>query len=94
MSTLQYEKEHHRLRVAGVCGDDDASAVCAAVHRLANAGVTLIVDLTAVTAMTDEVARLLVTAQATADGCRVNLLRKSGGPVDRRLRAALLGSRT
>jgi len=89
MTTLDYEAEHHRLRITGVCRDDDAPALADVVSRLSRASVTLIVDLTAVSAMTPEVARSLVTSQTAAERCRVTLLRKSGSMVDRRLQAAL-----
>ena len=90
---MYYEAQHRRLRVAGVCGDDDVPTLCEAVRTLTRTGDSLIVDLTAVTAMTAEVADALLAAQALAQAmartCRVTLLRKSRGPVDRCLRAAL-----
>jgi hypothetical protein len=86
MSTLSYEAEHRRLRVAGSCGDEDAPRIHEAVLAFAREGRTLIVDLTAVTEMTREVGYALQAAQEAAGRCRVTLIRKSGSPVDACLR--------
>ncbi len=85
MSTLCYEAQHHRLRVAGTCGDDDAPRIREAVLSRARSGEALIVDLTAVTALTPNAARALLDAQKAAEPCRVSMLRKRGSVVDRRL---------
>lgn len=86
MSTLSYEAEHRRLRVAGSCGNEDASQIHEAVLTFARQGRTLIVDLTAVTEMSREVGHALLAAQDAAGRCRVTLIRKSGSPVDSCLR--------
>lgn len=88
MRTLSYEPQHPRLRVAGVCRDDDATHLHEAVLAFASHGTSLIVDLTAVTEATDDVARALLAAQVASGTCRVTLVRKSDSSVDRRLRAA------
>ncbi|GAA4753610.1 hypothetical protein GCM10023350_43610 [Nocardioides endophyticus] len=86
MSTLSYEAQHRRLRVTGSCGDDDATRLRDAVLTYARKGDILIVDLTAVTDVTSEVGRALLSAQEAADRCRVTLVRKSGSAVDTCLR--------
>ncbi len=86
MSTLSYETQHRRLRVAGACGNDDAPRIHEAVLTFARQGDILIVDLTAVTEATSEVGRALLAAQEAADRCRVTLIRKSDSPVDSCLR--------
>jgi hypothetical protein len=94
MDTLSYEAQQRRLRVVGSCGNDDAPRIHDAVLSLARRGGTLIVDLTAVTEVTSEVGRALLTAQEAADRCRVTLIRKSGSPVDTCLRAAQPAARS
>jgi hypothetical protein len=91
MSTLSYEAQHRRLRVAGSWGNDDAPRIREAVLTLARQGDTLIVDLTAVTEVTTEVGRALLSAQEAAETCRVTLVRKCDSPVDSCLRATQPG---
>ena len=86
MRALSFEPEHHRLRVAGRCGDDDVRQIQEAVGSHARSASALIVDLTAVTEVSAGVARALVAARSAADGCRVTLVRKSDSAVDRSLR--------
>lgn len=86
MSTLSYETQHRRLRVAGACGNEDAPRIREAVLSLTRQSDILIVDLTAVTEMTSEVGRALLAAQDTSDRCRITMVRKSGSPVDSCLR--------
>jgi hypothetical protein len=88
MAALSYDEQQRRLRVSGECDDGDAPRISEAVLTLARPGETLIIDLTAVTGMTNKVARALLRAQGAAEGCRITLLRKSDGPVDRRLHDA------
>jgi len=90
MSTLSYEAEHRRLRVAGACGNEDAPRIHEAVLTFARQGRTLIVDLTAVTEVTREVGHALLAAQEDAGRCQVTLVRKSGSPVDSCLRTSQL----
>jgi hypothetical protein len=88
MAALTYDAQQRRLRVSGVCSDDDAPRITEAVLTLARPDETLIVDLTAVTGMTVAVARALLGAQGAIERCRVTLLRKCDGPVDRCLQDA------
>jgi anti-anti-sigma regulatory factor len=91
MSTLSYEAQHRRLRVAGACRSADAPRIREAVLTFASPGGTLIVDLTAVTEVTSEVGDALLAAQEAAGRCRVTLVRKSGSAVDSCLREAQPG---
>jgi hypothetical protein len=92
MSTMTYEAEQRRLRVVGACGSDDVSRIREAVLTHAREGENLIVDLTAVTEVTNEVGRALLAAQHAADRCRVTLVRKCDSPVDSCLRETQRGS--
>jgi len=86
MSTLSYEAQQRRLRVAGPCGNEDAPRLREAVLSLARQSDLLIVDLTAVTEASSEVGRALLSAQDAAGRCRITLVRKSGSRVDACLR--------
>ena len=94
MSTLSYEPDQRRLRVSGACDREDAVRLREAVSAYAREGGTLIVDLTAVTDVTNDVGRALVAAQQSANACRVTLVRKSGSPVDSCLRQSRISSET
>lgn len=91
MCTIDYEASHHRLRVSGRCGDDAATAIRDAIGAFGRGSDRLIVDLTALTDVTDEVAAAVVTAGDQLAPCRVTVVRKHGTDVDRLLSEAQSG---
>lgn len=88
MCTIDYEASHHRLRVSGRCGDDAATAIRDAIDAFGRGSDRLIVDLTAITEVTDEVASAIVTAGEEVAPCQVTVMRKHGTDVDRLLSEA------
>ena len=85
MCTIDYEARHHRLRVSGRCGDDAATAIREAISTFGRDSERLIVDLTALTSLSDEVAAAIVAAGEEVSPCRVTVVRKHGSDVDRLL---------
>jgi hypothetical protein len=85
MCTIEYEANHHRLRVSGRCGDDAASAIRDAIDAFGRGHERLIVDLTALTGITDDVAAAIVAAGEAIAPCRVTVTRKHGSEIDRLL---------
>jgi|tagenome__1003787_1003787.scaffolds.fasta_scaffold17268161_1 hypothetical protein len=89
MCTIDYEAARRRLRVSGHCGDDAAAAITEAIGAFGRGSPALIVDLTALSGLTDEVANAIVTAGEQVAPCQLTVLRKHGTEVDRRLSEAL-----
>jgi len=88
MCTIDYESSHHRLRVSGRCGDGAAEAIRDAIGAFGRGTDRLIVDLTALTELSDEVAAAIVAAGDDVAPCRVTVTRKHGTDVDRMLSEA------
>ncbi|WP_028644058.1 STAS domain-containing protein [Nocardioides sp. URHA0020] len=91
MTTVTYEAAGHRLRIAGGCHRGDNPTLQEALGTCAElAGSHLIVDLTAVTEIDQQVANDLVAAarRSRASGGTIALVRKHGTPVDDALAAA------
>ena len=91
MTTLTYEASARRLRIAGGCRSDDSSTIQEAFGAFASlAGGHLIVDLTAVTEIEQEVANDLLAAARrwSREGGTFALVRKGGTVVDDALLAA------
>ena len=89
MCRVSFEKRHPRLRISGACGASDEVSILRAVQQAVREGSTLVVDLTAATDLTPELAAALLDAQDTAPQCRVALVRKRGTVVDRRFQDAM-----
>ena len=86
MCTIDYEARQHRLRVAGRCGGGEAAvAIREAIGTFGRGLPRLIIDLTAVTELPEEVAAAIVAAGAEIEPCEVTVVRKHGSDVDRRL---------
>lgn len=88
MCTIDYEASHHRLRVSGRCDDDSVTAIRDAIRAFGSENDRLIIDLTALTGCTEEVAAAIVTAREDVAPCQVTVVRKHGTDVDRRLSEA------
>lgn len=89
MTTVRYEAGVRRLRIEGECRDDDRSTIREALDTFARLSGHLIVDLTAVTFIDQEVAdELVAVARTRTDGATFAFLRKHGTPVDAALNAA------
>lgn len=91
MPHVHYETESRRLRLAGDVLDDDLADLREAVARFVERSEGhLMVDLTAVTDLSESAARHLVEVRtaAGARGRRITLLRRHGTPVDEALRSA------
>ncbi len=91
MTTLNYEANARRLRIAGGCRSDDSSTIQEAFAAFANlADGHLIVDLTAVTEIDQAVADDLLAAARrwSRDGGTFSFVRKGGTVVDDALVAA------
>ncbi|MDF1606247.1 hypothetical protein [Nocardioides sp. YIM 152315] len=86
MRAITWEPSQHRLRLAGRCGGDDLATVEEALAAVAGRRPVLILDLTAVVSLAPSVAEAIVAACDRSDGCRVSVLRRHGGDVDRVLR--------
>lgn len=88
MCTIDYEARRRRLRISGRCGsDDDAAAIRDAIDTFSRKGDTLILDLTALTDLSGDVAAVIVEA-GNEVACDVTVLRKHGTEVDRVLTEA------
>ena len=86
MCTIDYEARQHRLRVSGRCeGPEAATVITDAIGTFGRGARRLIVDLTALTHLTEEVAAAIVAAGAEVSPCEVTFVRKHGTDVDRRL---------
>ena len=91
MTTVRYEASTHRLRLEGVCRDDDTSTIQDAIDTFVSmSGGHLVIDLTAVTAIHPTIAADLVAAvhAARSQGNVVTLIRKHRTPVDDAIIAA------
>lgn len=88
MCTIDYEARHHRLRVSGRCGDDAARAIREAIGRFGRGRERLILDLTALTEIGDDVAAAILAAREDVSPCLVTVVRKHGSDVDRLLSSA------
>jgi hypothetical protein len=88
MTTIAFEDGLHRLRISGACTAVDATAVRDAAEGAGPDSPHLTIDLTGVADMAPEVAADLVAAVSgrEARGCRVTIVRKCDGEVDRLLR--------
>ena len=88
MCTIDYEARQHRLRVSGRCGDNAAAAIRDAIDTFGRGRPRLIVDLTALTNLPEDVALAMVEAAEAVAPCEVTFVRKHGSDVDRRLSEA------
>ena len=89
MCTIDYEARRRRLRISGRCGgDNDAATIRDAIDTFSRQGDKLIVDLTALTDLSDDVAIAIVEARKKVP-CDVTVLRKHGTEVDRLLSEAI-----
>jgi hypothetical protein len=84
MTRISLEADAHRIRVEGVCRETDLELIEDAVAAFRQLLTTeIIVDLTAVTELSGEVAEFLLQAQASAEGgAHINLIRRLGDPAD------------
>lgn len=87
MTNISYEAAGHRLRLEGDCWDVDLDLVEDAVEAFQRLAGNMIIDLTAVTDLSHEVAEFLVLTQthARSGGARVTLVRHLDGPADHAL---------
>jgi len=83
--TISYEPRQHRLRLAGACIEGDVQSIRQAIAEHGRDQDVLIVDVTGVHDISDDVARTILVAGKEVGLSRFCVLRKHDTDVDRLL---------
>jgi hypothetical protein len=93
MVAVSFNERERRLVLDGPCWPGDAEGLADAIHEAAGTTHALVLDLTRVPNLPQEVAAAITRARcaAEAEGCGVTLWALPGGTVERDLTDAMRG---